>query len=88
MNSCVPPKMPRARLATAEELLQTIIPAYLSPPPTKRALVRLLKSAGVQTFKASPSARRGGGRVFYSVAGTERLLRQRSGMAGVGEVSR
>jgi type VI protein secretion system component VasA len=88
MNGQNTTQMPRARLATVDELLRTLIPAYLSPIPSKKSVTQMLKAARVQSFKSNPTAKRGGGRVFYSVSGTEKLLRHRSGMQGVGEVAR
>jgi len=66
-----------ARLATLEQLLETTIPAFFSPPPTKDTLRDWLDNAGVPRFKSNPTAKRGGGRVWYSVAGVEKLLRSK-----------
>jgi len=75
----------RARLATIDQLRETLLHTYLDPVPTRRALKEWFKRANLSSLKANPAARRGGGTVWYSVAQVERLLRQRSGMAGFGE---
>ena len=67
-----------ARLATIEQLLETVIPAFLSPPPTKHTLRYWFKVANIPRFKANPLARNGGGTAYYSVAAIEKLLRSRT----------
>jgi hypothetical protein len=69
--------LPRARLATMDELLKTTIPLFLAPVPSRETLRAWFDRAKVPRFKANPTARRGGGRVFYSVAAVEKLLRER-----------
>jgi hypothetical protein len=68
----------RARLATLEELRQTIISVYLSPVPTKDTLRAWFDAAQIPRLKANPTARRGGGPVYYSVAAVEKFLRSRA----------
>jgi len=63
------------RLATLDVLLQTTIPAFLSPPPSRDTLRAWFKRARIPRFKANPLARRGGGPVYYSVAAVEKFLR-------------
>lgn len=65
-----------ARLATMPELLATIIPAYLDPPPPVRRLRRWFRP--LPKFKANPTAKRGGGEVFYYVAAVEKFLKART----------
>lgn len=67
-----------ARLATIDQLLETTIPAYLAPPPARETLRDWFDRANIARFKANPLARRGGGQVFYSVAGVEKFLRARA----------
>ena len=69
-----------ARLASLDQLLETTIPIFLSPPPSRDTLRNWLDSANVPRFKANPSAKRGGGPCFYSMAGVEKFFRSR--MAG------
>lgn len=69
---------PTARLATLDQLLVTIIPAFLNPPPSRATLREWFDRAGIPRFKSNPLARRGGGPVFYSVAAVEKFLRQRT----------
>lgn len=75
----------RARLATIDQLRETVLPQYLDPVPSRRSLKEWFRRAKLSSLKVNPAARRGGGAVWYSVAQVERLLRQRSGMAGFGE---
>ncbi len=63
------------RLATLDVLLETTIPLFLSPPPSRETLRAWLNRARIPRFKANPLARRGGGHVYYSVAAVEKFLR-------------
>ncbi len=67
-----------ARLATLNQLLQTVIPAYLTPPPSAFTLRTWFDEARIPRFKSNPSAKRGGGTVFYSVAAVEKFLQSRT----------
>jgi hypothetical protein len=67
-----------ARLATLNELLNTVIPAYLTPPPGRETLRDWFDQARVPRFKSNPAAKRGGGPVFYSVAAVEKFLQSRT----------
>ena len=67
-----------ARLATLDELLDTVIPAYLAPPPGRESLRDWFDQARVPRFKANPTAKRGGGTVFYSVSAVEKFLQSRT----------
>jgi trehalose utilization protein len=69
------------RLATLAELREKVLPAFLSPIPTNKTLASWFDAAKVARFKSNPVARRGGGAVFYSVAGVEKFFRQRMGAA-------
>jgi trehalose utilization protein len=64
-----------ARLATLDQLCETTIPAFISPIPSRDTLRAWFDQAGVPRFKSNPTAKRGGGTVFYSVAGVEKLFR-------------
>ena len=72
-----PKQMPSARLATLDQLLKTLIPAYLVPPTTPETLREWFDAARIPRFKANPAAKRGGGPVFYSVAAVEKFLQTR-----------
>jgi hypothetical protein len=63
------------RLATLDVLLETTIPAFLSPPPSRDTLRAWFDRARIPRFKANRLARRGGGHVYYSVAAVEKFLR-------------
>ena len=67
-----------ARLATLGHLLQTVIPAYLTPSPSPETLRTWFDTAGIPRFKSNPAAKRGGGPVFYSVSAVEKFLQSRT----------
>jgi hypothetical protein len=67
-----------ARLATLDQLLRTVIPAYLAPPPGRETLRDWFDQARIPRFKANPTAKRGGGTVFYSVSAVEKFLQSRT----------
>ena len=69
---------PAARLASLDQLLQTVIPAYLTPPPARDTLRDWFDQARIPRFKSNPVAKRGGGTVFYSVAAVEKFLSSRT----------
>ena len=69
---------PTARLATLEQLVQTLIPAYLTPTPSHETLREWFDEARIPRFKANPTAKRGGGPVYYSVAAVEKFLQTRT----------
>jgi hypothetical protein len=71
------------RLATLDVLLETTIPLFLSPPPSRETLRAWLNRARIPRFKINPLARRGCGRVFYSVAAVEKLLNSRTIPSGL-----
>ena len=67
-----------ARLATLDQLVQTLIPAYLDPTPSRETLRDWFDTARIPRFKANPTAKRGGGPVYYSVAAVEKFLQTRT----------
>lgn len=67
-----------ARLATLDQLVENILPNFIAPVPSRDALRALFDRARVPRFKANPTAKRGGGHVYYSVAGVEKLIRSRT----------
>ncbi len=72
-----PEKQCNARLATLAVLKQTVIAAYLDPIPCDLTLRRMLDDNNIPRFKQNPSAKRGGGKNFYSVCAVEKLFRAR-----------
>lgn len=66
-----------ARLATLGELRENILPNFLAPVPSNETLRDWFDKAGIPRFKSNPTARKGGGTVFYSVAAVEKLFRSR-----------
>lgn len=71
---------PAARAASLEQILSEVVPLYLSPAPSKHTLRVWFDAAKIPRFKANVTARRGGGPIFYSVAGVEKFFRQRIGV--------
>ena len=69
---------PTARLASLDGLLETVIPAYLNPTPSRETLREWFDEARIPRFKANPAAKRGGGPVYYSVAAVEKFLQTRT----------
>ena len=67
-----------ARLASLDGLLETVIPAYLNPTPSRETLREWFDEARIPRFKANPTAKRGGGPVYYSVAAVEKFLQTRT----------
>jgi hypothetical protein len=67
-----------ARLASLEGLLQTTIPAFFHPVPSRETLRDWFDKARIPRFKSNPSAKRGGGTVFYSVSAVEKFLQSRT----------
>ena len=65
----------KARFATLRELRQTVLAAYFQPIPQYRTL--RIMFANVPKLKTNPDAVRGGGELYYSVAGVEKALRSR-----------
>lgn len=69
---------PTARLASLDGLRETLIPAYLTPVPSRETLRDWFDAARIPRFKANPAAKRGGGPVFYSLAAVEKFLQART----------
>jgi len=68
-----------ARAADLDTLLEKTVPLFIEPVPSRSTLRDWLDRAGVPRFKANPTAKRGGGAVYYQVAGVEKLLRRMTG---------
>jgi trehalose utilization protein len=58
--------------------MKITIPVFVSPVPKRETLKAWLDGAKVPRFKQNPTAKRGGGQVFYSVAGVEKFFRSRT----------
>lgn len=70
-----------ARFANLTELLP-VVETWLCPVPCRASLVRIFDAAGIPRFKANPTAKRGGGPVYYSVAAVEKYFRSRANLRG------
>lgn len=78
MGGVIHEKEISARLATLDQLIENTIPHFLVPIPSRETLRAWFDAAGVPRFKCNPSAQRGGGPCFYSVAAVEKFLRTRT----------
>ncbi len=67
-----------ARLATLDQLIRSVLPNFLDPIPSRETLRAWFDGARIPRFQANPSAKRGGGPVFYSVSAVEKFLRSRT----------
>jgi hypothetical protein len=67
-----------ARMATLDQLIKTLIPAFLTPTPSHETLREWFDNARIPRFKANPAARRGGGPVYYSVSAVEKFFETRT----------
>ena len=67
-----------ARLATMAQLRETVLPNFLDPVPSVDTLRIWFDATKVPRFKSNPTAKRGGGPCFYSVAAVEKFLRSRT----------
>jgi len=63
-----------ARMATLEQLMETTLPLFIYPVPSKDTLRDWFDKAKIPRTKSNPVARRGGGPVYYSVAAIEKML--------------
>ena len=67
-----------ARLATLDQLIETTLPNFIQPIPTRDTLRNWFDAAKIPRFKSNPSAQRGGGPCYYSVPAVEKFLRSRT----------
>ena len=74
----IPNQKQSARLATLDQLIETTLPNFISPVPSRDTLRNWFDEAKVPRFKSNPAAKRGGGPCFYSVAAVEKFLRSRT----------
>jgi hypothetical protein len=70
-----------ARFANLTEL-RPFVETWLCPVPCKATLVRIFDAAGIPRFKANPTAKRGGGPVYYSVSAVEKFFKNRANLRG------
>lgn len=70
-------KEPKARLATLDQLKVTVLPLFLDPLPHDDTLRATFDREKVPRFKSNPTAKRGGGPVYYSVSAVEKIYRNR-----------
>ena len=71
------PTAQTARLATIAQLRKTTLAVFIDPIPSNETLRAWFDQANVPRFKANPSAKKGGGPLFYSVSAVEKFFRSR-----------
>ncbi len=69
---------PKRRMATLTEIMRDILPNFISPVPARETVRDWLDNARVPRFKSNPAAKRGGGHCYYSLAGVEKVLAQKT----------
>jgi hypothetical protein len=62
------------QMATLDELIANVLPRFLAPIPCRDTLRDWFDKAKIPRLKANPTARRGGGRAYYSITHVEKLL--------------
>jgi hypothetical protein len=65
----------KARLATMDELIQNVLPLFITPIPSRETLRSWFDRAHIPRLKTSPTARRGGGALYYDVEAVKKFLR-------------
>jgi hypothetical protein len=65
------------RLASLAKIREEIVPLYLDPAPALDTLRYWFDQAKIPQFKCNPTAKRGGGTVYYSVPHVEKFFRNR-----------
>lgn len=76
-NDSPPSAVSTARVASLAEIRNTVVSAFMQPVPSVETLRDWFDAARIPRFKSNPTAKRGGGPVFYSVAHVEKFLRAR-----------
>jgi hypothetical protein len=66
----------KARLMTLDEIIKNVVPVFFEPPPCNATIRNWLQNSDVPRFKANPTAKRGGGKAYYSVTHVEKLFRR------------
>jgi hypothetical protein len=74
--------MATARMAWLDVIQKEVVPQFIQPTPCRAPLKKRFKN--LPRFKSNPCAKRGGGTLFYNVAGVERFLKQRT-LPGAGQ---
>ena len=59
------------------EIREHIVAPFMQPVPSVETLRDWFNAARIPRFKSNPTAKRGGGPVFYSVPAVEKFLRSR-----------
>lgn len=72
---------PKARLLSLRGVRE-LLAAHLDPVPCRQTLTAWLNAAKVRRMKTNPSAKRGGGPVYWNAADVERMIAQRSALRG------
>jgi len=67
-----------ARMADLDAICEKTVPLFLDPVPKRETVKDWLDANRIPRFKMNPLAKRGGGKVYYSVAHVEKFLRSRT----------
>jgi hypothetical protein len=65
-TSTIPAGNGRSRLATLDCLVETVLPQYLNPIPSKPTLRGWFRAARIPFYKNNLAARRGGGECYFT----------------------
>ena len=66
------PYKTKARHATLDRIKKTVLPNFIDPIPGDESLRKLFGARRVPKFKPNPTAKRGGGPVYYLVSAVEK----------------
>ena len=66
------------RTATLDQIIISMLAVHFCPVPCKATVRSWFDKAGIPRFKSNPTAKRGGGDVFYSVPHVEKFLKSRT----------
>ncbi len=61
--------------ATLDAICSEIVPLFITPIPSRETVRDWLDNANIPRFKSNPTAKRGGGPVYYSVAAVKEFFK-------------
>ena len=65
-------------MASLDQLIIEVIANFIQPVPCRETLRDWFDAAGIPSFKANQTAKRGGGPRYYSVSHVEKFFRGRT----------
>jgi len=66
------------RLASLSQIKKEIVPNFITPVPHDDTLRNWFEAAKIPRFKFNPTAKHGGGTVWYSIPAVEKFFRSRT----------